>query len=582
MLKFFQVERPIIRFLGDCLKPFKVWVAALLFVTICIAASSSLKPYVLSVLLNFLANNNINDNSVNLGMNVLFYMLASLFPVIIYRLDNFIWVNFAPPLRHQIAALSMQHVMSHPYHFFQSHPAANIANKIKELITAIPNLITTIFDGFVCVFFTLAIAIGTVWSVNYKFAVGLIVWVTIYIIGSTIILKHAKKIGSDGVICRSMILAKIVEILENIKCIRALTREDFEKEKLNEILGQNQKIETEKERSVVRAFAFQGFSFIIYQGICLAWLISELKSGFATLGDFALILSMNLFFVDYLRKVSKNFVEFTDHLENIQQCLKIIISSEKQSTQSEPVNSNDITFEKVCFSYPGGQPLFQNKSVHIKSGEKVAIVGHSGSGKSTFIDLILKFYDVDSGKIKIGNTSIDHLSLTSLRKAVSVVPQAPSLFCGTIMENIRYGKIEASDADVIEAAKKSAVDDFIQTLPMGYQTAVDSFGTKLSAGQRQRIAIARAVLKNAPILILDEAMSHLDALTEGKIQDSLLKLMEHKTTIIVTHRLSTLLNRVDKILVFDNGKIIESGTHEDLILKNGTYKKLWNKANISS
>ena len=200
--------------------------------------------------------------------------------------------------------------------------------------------------------------------------------------------------------------------------------------------------------------------------------------------------------------------------------------------------------------------------------------GYSGGGKSTFVNLILRLYDVTDGHVLIDDQDIRDVTQDSLRGNIAMIPQDPSLFHRSLLENIRYGRIEATDDAVIEAAKKAHANDFIRRLPQGYESLVGERGVKLSGGQRQRIAIARAILKNAPILILDEATSQLDSITEREIQDSLWELMQHKTTIVIAHRLSTLLH-MDRIIVFDQGKIVEDGTHTELLNKKGLYKKLW-------
>jgi ATP-binding cassette subfamily B protein len=213
-------------------------------------------------------------------------------------------------------------------------------------------------------------------------------------------------------------------------------------------------------------------------------------------------------------------------------------------------------------------------SVTIPAGQKVGLVGYSGNGKTTFANLILRLFDVTSGRILIDGQDIREVTQESLRAQISLIPQDPFLFHRTLLENIRYGRLDASEQDIITAAQKAHAHEFIAKLPQGYESLVGERGVKLSGGQRQRIAIARAILKNAPILILDEATSQLDSITESKIQDSLWQLMQDKTAIVIAHRLSTLLH-MDRILVFGQGKIIEDGTHQDLLAKQGVYKTLW-------
>lgn len=273
-----------------------------------------------------------------------------------------------------------------------------------------------------------------------------------------------------------------------------------------------------------------------------------------------------------------------------------ITHSDKPEATTLVFHKGTIIFNNVKFHYKGTKPLFQNKSIEIKAGQKVGLVGYSGGGKSTFVNLILRLYDVTDGAILIDGQDIRDVTQDSLRKNIAMIPQDPSLFHRSLMENIRYGRIDATDEEVIEAAKKSHAHEFISTLPQGYDSLVGERGVKLSGGQRQRIAIARAILKNAPILILDEATSQLDSVTESLIQESLWELMSspvtrhgeqsaaiqknHKdwiaspsvrndglrTTIVIAHRLSTLLH-MDRILVFDKGKIVEDGTHSELLAR---------------
>jgi ATP-binding cassette subfamily B protein len=239
------------------------------------------------------------------------------------------------------------------------------------------------------------------------------------------------------------------------------------------------------------------------------------------------------------------------------------------------IHGGKIAFENVTFAYNANKPVFEHFNVVIPAGQKIGLVGFSGSGKSTFVNLILRFYDLQQGRILIDDQNIDEVTQESLRSQIAMIPQEPALFHRTLMENIRYGRIEATDEEVIQAAKLAHCHEFIDKLDEGYHSLVGERGVKLSGGQRQRIAIARAILKNAPIIILDEATSSLDTVTEKLIQESLHLLMERRTTIVIAHRLSTLID-MDKIFVFHHGKIIEEGSKDELLINNGHFAKLWN------
>jgi ABC-type multidrug transport system fused ATPase/permease subunit len=238
------------------------------------------------------------------------------------------------------------------------------------------------------------------------------------------------------------------------------------------------------------------------------------------------------------------------------------------------VSRGAIGFSDVKFSYNQTRTVLKDFNLNIEAGEHVALVGPSGSGKSTVVKLLFRFYDLDKGKILIDGQKISGVTQESLRDQVSLVPQDPSLFHRSLKENIRYGKLDATDEEVVEAAKKAHSHDFISSLSQGYDTLVGERGIKLSGGERQRVAIARAILKDAPILVLDEATSSLDSESEMLIQDALKTLMKGKTSIVIAHRLSTIM-QMDRIIVMQDGRIIDQGTHQELLKRQGMYKKLW-------
>jgi ATP-binding cassette subfamily B protein len=247
---------------------------------------------------------------------------------------------------------------------------------------------------------------------------------------------------------------------------------------------------------------------------------------------------------------------------------------EKPNAERLKVTKGEVEFRDVHFSYENGRPLFEHMDLHIQPGEKIALVGHSGGGKSTVTKLLLRFVDIDGGKLLVDGQSVADVRIADLRGAIAYVPQEPVMFHRTIRDNIRYGRLKATDADVISAAKKANAHEFISKLPEGYDTLVGERGVKLSGGQRQRVAIARAIIKDAPILVLDEATSALDSESEKLIQAALWKLMEKRTAIVIAHRLST-IQKMDRIIVLDDGKIVEEGTHNSLLEHKGTYAKLW-------
>jgi ATP-binding cassette subfamily B protein len=302
--------------------------------------------------------------------------------------------------------------------------------------------------------------------------------------------------------------------------------------------------------------AFQGGSFVAYQAICLWWLINGLQNHEISSGDFVLVVTVNISLVQILWNFSHYIHDLAEVIGNVNQGLSIALApiQIKDRDHAKPlhVKKGEVIFESVKFHYKNAGPLFDNLSISIPPNQKVGLVGYSGSGKSTFVNLILRLYEINQGNIMIDDNNIAEVTLESLRQAIAVIPQDPALFHRSIKENIGYSKPDSSEEEIISAAKKAQAHQFIMQLPEGYNSLVGERGVKLSGGQRQRIAIARAFLKDPPLLILDEATSQLDSITEDLIQASLIELMNGKTTLIVAHRLSTLLH-MDRIIVFDHG-----------------------------
>ena len=329
---------------------------------------------------------------------------------------------------------------------------------------------------------------------------------------------------------------------------------------------------------ILKIKIFQGTSSTLLMGSMMYILIIMRSKDMVTVGDFAFILTLSLTIVRAVWYLAGQLVKFSKEIGVCKQAINVIQIpheiQDKEDAKDIKISEGEIKFNSVCFTYDDDNVVFKNHNIKIKAGEKIGLVGNSGAGKSTFISLILRHYDVDSGSVTIDGQDISEITYESLRKNIAVIPQETILFHRSIMENIRYGNLDASDEQVIVAAKLANCHEFIMDMEDEYNTIVGERGNKLSGGQRQRISIARAILKNAPILILDEATSALDSIAESKIQESLKFLMKDRTTIAIAHRLSTIAG-MDRIIVFKNGKIHESGTHQQLLDNDDHYAELW-------
>ncbi len=299
-----------------------------------------------------------------------------------------------------------------------------------------------------------------------------------------------------------------------------------------------------------------------------------------TPGDVAFVFSGYMQLTGYLRSIGDRIRDLNQSVNDMEDVIEIWMEprqiKDRADAKKLEIKKGEIVFEKIQFRYNGQKHnLFENFSLTIRPGEKIALVGHSGSGKSTFVKLIQRLYDLDHGKILIDGQNIKHITQKSLRANIGLVPQDPILFHRSLAENIAYGQPDATQEQIEAAAKKAHAHEFIQRLQLGYQTLVGERGIKLSGGERQRVAIARAILADTPILILDEATSSLDSASEKLIQDALINLMKKRTAIMIAHRLST-IKSADRILVFEHGKIVEEGKHSELVKKpNGVYRRLY-------
>ncbi|MGE4313485.1 MAG: ABC transporter ATP-binding protein [Pseudobdellovibrionaceae bacterium] len=326
---------------------------------------------------------------------------------------------------------------------------------------------------------------------------------------------------------------------------------------------------------LIRRFMTVGIMVVMLAMALYLW-----KQGQASTGDVVYIFTNFIVLTNYLRTVGEQtgqLLRLISDMEDIVAFWKAPVDlTDRDDAVELKAEKGRISFDAVTFAYGHqGNPIYEDFSLEIASGEKVALVGHSGSGKSTFVKLLQRLYDVQGGAIRIDGQEIAGVTLASLRKSIALVPQEPALFHRTLRENIAYGRPDATEGEIIRAAKKAYAHDFITRLPLGYDTLVGERGVKLSGGERQRIAIARAILADCPILILDEATSALDSVSEHQIQKALASLMEGRTTITIAHRLAT-IKSVDRILVFDQGRIIEQGHHTDLIAREGSvYKNLY-------
>jgi ATP-binding cassette subfamily B protein len=503
-----------------------------------------------------------------------------------WRGINYVWAKYVPIIQNKIIGEMLDYALSHSHGFYENSLSGKISKQITNLVDGITRIITFTTANFLRGLSLLVTSFIAAYFVHPIFCIILVTWFSCFASFSLWMSKKLVLLSDELAHQESIVVGELVDSLSNHTNVRIFSRKIYENVRMAPFFGKQQKAYTKNYLYSTILSCIQGGLITIMMGFSCYFLVHLYRRGLMTVGDFALILSLSMetghmmwFTMSEVDKFNEAFGRCKQSLKSLMLPIEIL---DKPNAAALNCTQSQITFDKVTFHYKGTQALFQNKSIDIKAGQKVGLVGYSGGGKSTFVNLILRLYDVTDGAILIDGQDIRDVTQDSLRENIAMIPQDPSLFHRSLMDNIRYGRIGASDEEVIEAAKKAHAHEFIERLPQGYDSLVGERGVKLSGGQRQRIAIARAILKNAPILILDEATSQLDSVTESLIQESLWKLMQGhvatsgrgKTTIVIAHRLSTLLH-MDRILVFDKGKIVEDGTHSALLAKGGLYTNLW-------
>jgi ATP-binding cassette, subfamily B, heavy metal transporter len=373
---------------------------------------------------------------------------------------------------------------------------------------------------------------------------------------------------------------KAIDSLLNFETVKYFGNEDHETRRFDASMARYERAAIKTFRSLGTLNSGQALIFTIGMTLCMLLAARGVIAGTNSVGEFVMVnalmiqLYMPLNFMGMVyREIKQGLVDLEAMFALLEEMPEI---KDKPGARPLQVTRGEIRFQDVRFAYERDRPILKDVSFAVPAGKMVAIVGPSGAGKSTISRVLFRFYDIQLGAVTIDGQGIRDVTQKSLRAAIGVVPQDTVLFNDTIYYNIKYGRPDATDADVYEAARLAQIDTFIRTLPLGYKTMVGERGLKLSGGEKQRVAIARTILKGPPILVLDEATSALDSHTEKEIQDALDRVAQGRTTLVIAHRLSTIVH-ADSILVMENGRVVEQGTHAELVAKGGLYASLWER-----
>lgn len=572
----------VLKFILKTIWPFRFYFVGPFAMIFIYSLDLSLRPFLTKLLVDIVSTKAANDATPEMIKIISAYIVILFAVPIGWRIYDWCCLKYEPALKGHIASIMINRLTLQSHNFFNKNFSGSIANKVNDTVKYVPELVTLALNSFIMNFVSIAVAIYALWSIHFWFAIAMSSWAIIFISMSIFVVAKFSDFAKSSSEASSKVVGIIVDILANISSVRFFSARLYENKKLDDVQEQYTRAISRKRWFSLKFYLIQSMVFAFYQSICLIMLVYLYANFRVTPGDFAMLLSINMSIVNSLWHLSDEMRNFSEYWGTVEQAIKIYESpiqiKEQKDAASLCINNGEIEFKNISFHHFGDRPLFENLDLKIKAGEKIGLVGYSGSGKTTFVNLILRLYDVSSGSIEIDGQDIKAVTLESLRNSISIIPQDTTLFHRSILENIRYGNFNASDEEVIEAAKKASAHGFITSLPKGYFTHSGEKAVKLSAGQRQRIAIARAILKNSPILIIDEGTSSLDPITESLIQNSIKNVIESKTTLIIAHRLAT-LKSMDRILVFDKGRIIQDGAPEELINAEGLFQKLWEAQN---
>jgi ATP-binding cassette subfamily B protein len=545
---------------------------AVLAVVIASAASAS-SSYFFKLIIDAVEAADL-DAALMWGLLYPFYMLLI---QLMYRVSGFAGARLTVGSNQTATNTLMAYILRHSHGYFIDRFAGSISNKIKNVTSAFDEMIPDILWAHLNAIVAFLVTFGLILSIDLRSGLIFIGLIVVLFAINQRFSKTKALVAKENAAAGSLLQGYVVDALSNIHTVRQYVRRDFEFTEVQKLTQNKYEKGVRNWMYTEKILTINSVLLFLFATLMFWRLVTQWGEGMVTTGEFVLVLALMtnitgtlLFIGRAFNATARTAGEMREGLEDIMVPYEIV---DTKAASPVVVEGGQIEWRDVTFKFDE-LAVFENFNLTIKPKQKIGLVGSSGAGKSTFVSLLLRQHNILSGQILIDGQDISTITQDSLREAIALVPQEPSLFHRTIKENIAYGKPGVTDNEIIEVAKKAEAHDFIMRLPLQYDTLVGERGVKLSGGQKQRVAIARAMLKNAPILILDEATSALDSTSERAIQKALHILMEGKTVIAIAHRLST-LREMDRIAVLDNGEITEDGNHDELLAKKGQYAELW-------
>lgn len=558
------------------------WCVLVVLLEIGASASGILTPYAIGQIVGGVTDAiNIREQIFHtVAFPLGLYIALNLGEVLFSRASASCRIIVAPRLRAQVTSELYAYLQHHSHRFLSNNFAGALASRISETSTSVNMTLWTLVFDFLPIAVTLIVSITLLWYASVPLALFTLGWALLFLSVSYYAARRCRPLAHKSAEARSITIGKVVDAVTNLASVRLFAMLGFERTYLKGFLN--------NEIAATRRWLWSNEKILWFQySLALTLKVGTLLFALwlwqhdrLSVADFVMSISLSLLIINEVRNISRRFIDLFEYIGNITNGVYTIVREHeiKDHPAAKPlqVTQGCIELRDVSFSYVPGSPVFEHLNLRIEGGQRVGLVGYSGSGKSTLLNLILRLYEPQQGSILIDGQDIREVTQQSLHEQISLIPQDPGLFHRTLLENIRYGRPDANREEIELAARRADAHEFIERMPHQYESLVGERGVKLSGGQRQRISIARVIVKDAPILIMDEATSSLDSITEQAIQNSLNTLMQNKTAIVVAHRLSTIAH-LDRILVFSQGRIIEDGSHADLLAANGAYTQLWNR-----
>lgn len=553
---------------------------AIFFAMLTLVVTIFVGPLIIAQLLSIIQHNQLHD-SKNLWTLIALYGASELWSSVIgWRLVLYLAWTFETAMQRDLYAQCFSKLTNQTLFFHSNKFGGSLVSQTNKLVGAVESFWDTIIWSVLPLVVSLVGSIIVLSTLLWQYALFLLIFSIVFSLvvyyGSKPMAKLTKKEAKSS----NKLNGQLADVISNVLAVKSSGAEATEQKFFTKTVNSWRDSSLDVMRGFLKVSTiYSSINMVIKIG-AIAFAVYAAQNDLVSVASVYLIITYTGSVAHELwnmNGIMRNYNRIIGNANDMVEILQTPTTLIDKSSSKLEVTSGEISMDKITFTHDEGQgdTLFHDFSLDIKPGEKIGLVGASGSGKTTLTKLLLRFADIDSGKITIDGQDISEVTQASLRAKIAYVPQEPLLFHRSVRENIAYGRPDATDAEIEEAAKKAGAYDFIIGLKDGFDTMVGERGIKLSGGQRQRVAIARAILKDAPILVLDEATSALDSESEALIQKSLETLMENRTSIVIAHRLSTIA-KLDRIIVLKDGKIVEDGSHDELINKErGVYAKLW-------